>query len=155
MTAFQDSFQAEVARLVRKQVKDDQAALKKSDRAQRSEVANLKQEVKALSGQVRSLTKQLEKLAKWVEGQQPVKEPRAPRTSSSAAFDHQALISKRKDLGLTQPQMAQLLGASSISVYKWETGSVQPRAKQLERIQTVLKMGKRQALKQFSEASAE
>lgn len=155
MTAFQDSFQAEVARLVRKQVKDDQAALKKSDRAQRSEVANLKQEVKALSGQVRSLTKQLEKLAKWVEGQQPVKEPREPRTSSSAAFDHQALIFKRKDLGLTQQQMAQLLGASSISVYKWETGSVQPRAKQLERIQAVLKMGKRQALKQFSEAAAE
>ena len=28
MTAFQDSFQAEVARLVRKQVKDDQAAHK-------------------------------------------------------------------------------------------------------------------------------
>ena len=46
MTAFQDSFQAEVARLVRKQVKDDQAALKKSDRAQRSEVANLKQDDK-------------------------------------------------------------------------------------------------------------
>ena len=155
MTAFQDSFQAEVARLVRKQVKDDQAALKKSDRAQRSEVANLKQEVKALSGQVRSLSKQLEKLAKWVEGQQPVKEPRASRPSSSAVFDHQALIAKRKDLGLTQPQMAQLLGASSISVYKWETGSVQPRSKQLERIQAVLKMGKRQALKQLNEAAAE
>ena len=45
MTAFQESFQAEVARLVRKQVKDDQAALKQSDRKQREEVSALKQEV--------------------------------------------------------------------------------------------------------------
>lgn len=62
MTAFQDSFQAEVARLVRKQVKDDQAALKQSDRKQREEVSALKQEVKSLSTQVRSLSKQLAKL---------------------------------------------------------------------------------------------
>ena len=54
MTAFQDSFQAEVARLVRKQVKDDQAALKQSDRKQREEVSALKQEVKSLSTQVGS-----------------------------------------------------------------------------------------------------
>ena len=67
MTAFQDSFQAEVARLVRKQVKDDQAALKQSDRKQREEVSALKQEVKSLSTQVRSLTKQLAKLEALVQ----------------------------------------------------------------------------------------
>ena len=53
------------------------------------------------------------------------------------------LIDKRAALGITQKQMAQLLGASSVSVYKWETGRVHPRAAQLERIAEVLKLGKR------------
>lgn len=55
------------------------------------------------------------------------------------------LIEKRAALGITQKQMAQLLGASSLSVYKWETGHVHPRTAQLERIAEVLKLGKRKA----------
>ena len=152
MTAFQDSFQAEVARLVRKQVKDDQAALKQSDRKQREEVSALKQEVKSLSTQVRSLTKQLAKLEALVQSQVPQKEPRTPRSSSGFVFNHEALIAKRHELGLTQAQMAQLLGVSNLTVYKWETGAVQPRDKKLARLQEVLKMGPRQAQKALSAA---
>ena len=152
MTAFQDSFQAEVARLVRKQVKDDQAALKRSDRKQREEVSALKQEVKSLSTQVRSLTKQLAKLEALVQSQVPQKEPRAPRSSAGFVFDHEALIAKRHELGLTQAQMAQLLGVSSLSAYKWETGAVHPRDSKLGRLQEVLKMGPRQAQKALSAA---
>lgn len=155
MTAFQASFQAEIARLVRKQVKDDQAALKKSDRTQRSEVTALKQEVKALSSQVNQLTKQLDKLAKVVQSQEPVKEPRAPRATGEFVFDHEALIAKRQELGFSRTQMAQLLGVSSLSVYKWETSGVHPRAKQLERVQEVLKMGHRQAMKAIRTTTAE
>ena len=152
MTAFQDSFQAEVARLVRKQVKDDQAALKQSDRKQREEVSALKQEVKSLSTQVRSLTKQLAKLEALVQSQVPQKEPRTPRPSSGFVFNHEALIAKRHELGLTQAQMAQLLGVSNLTAYKWETGDVHPRDKKLARLQEVLKMGPRQAQKALSAA---
>lgn len=151
MTAFQDSFQAEVARLVRKQVKDDQAALKQSDRKQREEVSALKQEVKSLSSQVRSLTKQLAKLEALVPSQVPQKEPRAPRSSAGFVFNHEALIAKRHELGLTQAQMAHLLGVSSLTAYKWETGAVHPRESKLERVQVVLKMGPRQAQKALKE----
>ena len=70
----------------------------------------------------------------------------APKKSKQIPFDAQVLIDKRAALGITQKQMAQLLGASSISVYKWETGHVHPRAAQLERIAEVLKLGKRKAL---------
>ena len=152
MTAFQDSFQAEVARLVRKQVKDDQAALKQSDRKQREEVSALKQEVKSLSTQVRSLTKQLAKLEALVQSQVPQKEPRTPRSSSGFVFNHEALIAKRHELGLTQAQMAQLLGVSNLTAYKWETGAVHPRDSKLGRLQEVLKMGPRQAQKALSAA---
>ena len=51
--------------------------------------------------------------------------------------------------------MAALIGASSLSVYKWETGKVTPRAAQLERLQAVLKMGVREARAQLANASAE
>jgi DNA-binding XRE family transcriptional regulator len=39
--------------------------------------------------------------------------------------------------------MARLIGASSLSVYKWESGKVQPRAAQKEQIAAALKLGKR------------
>ncbi len=70
----------------------------------------------------------------------------APKKSKQIQFDAQVLIDKRAALAITQKQMAQLLGASSLSVYKWETGHVHPRAAQLERIAEVLKLGKRKAL---------
>ena len=152
MTAFQDSFQAEVARQVRKQVKDDQAALKQSDRKQREEVSALKQEVKSLSTQVRSLSKQLAKLEALVQSQLPEKEPRVSRSAAGFVFDHEALIAKRHELGLTQAQMAQLLGVSNLTAYKWETGAVHPRDSKLGRLQEVLKMGPRQAQKALSAA---
>jgi transcriptional regulator with XRE-family HTH domain len=52
-------------------------------------------------------------------------------------------------LGISQAQMATLLGSSQLSVWKWETGKVTPRAAQLERIQAALKLGKRAALAQL------
>ena len=48
-------------------------------------------------------------------------------------------------LWMTQAQMARLIGASALSVYKWESGKVQPRAAQLERILALRKLGKREA----------
>ena len=152
MTAFQDSFQAEVARLVRKQVKDDQAALKQSDRKQREDVSALKQAVKTLNTQMRALTKQVAKLEAMLQSQQPEKEPRVSRSSAGFVFDHEALIAKRHELGLTQAQMAQLLGVSNLTAYKWETGAVHPRDSKLGRLQEVLKMGPRQAQKALSAA---
>jgi DNA-binding transcriptional regulator YiaG len=105
-----------------------------------------------LSTQVRSLTKQLAKLEALVQSQQPEKEPRAPRSSAGFVFDHEALIAKRHELGLTQAQMAQLLGVSNLTAYKWETGAVHPRDSKLGRLQEVLKMGPRQAQKALSAA---
>ena len=99
--------------------------------------------MKSRSTQVRSLTKQLAKLEALVQSQVPQKEPRAPRSSAGFVFNHEALIAKRHELGLTQAQMAQLLGVSNLTAYKWETGAVQPRDKKLARLQEVLKMGPR------------
>jgi DNA-binding XRE family transcriptional regulator len=52
-------------------------------------------------------------------------------------------LAHRTQLGLTQAQMAQLIGASALSVYKWESGKVQPRAAQQAQIAAALQLGKR------------
>ena len=131
MTAFQDSFQAEVARLVRKQVKDDQAALKQSDRKQREEVSSpqARSEVSEHPGALADQA--VGQVGGIVQSQLPQKEPRASRSSAGFVFDHEALIAKRHELGLTQAQMAQLLGVSSLTAYKWETGAVHPATRNL------------------------
>lgn len=140
MTAFSESFRAEVARIARKEVKEDVASLRKAVNTFRSDIAALKREKKALETQVRSLVKVIEKSL----SQAPVNLTEA-RKPNENAFNHEVLIAKRKALGFTKKQMAALIGVSPLSVYKWETGKVAPRAAQLERLQSVLKMGVREA----------
>ena len=64
--------------------------------------------------------------------------PAAERASKSAQVTLANAASLTGD-----PQMATLVEASPLSVYKWESVKVTPRAAQLDRIQAVMKMGKR------------
>lgn len=41
------------------------------------------------------------------------------------------IIARRKELGLTQRSLADLVGLSSVSVLKWENGQNEPRGKNL------------------------
>ena len=156
MTAFSESFRSEVARIARKEIKDDVASLRKAVMAYRSEIAALKRDNKTQAAQIRSMAKAIEKLLSGSEAKAP--KPRPPAETANTAtvtFSHETLIAKREALGFTQKQMAALIGASSLSVYKWETGKVTPRAAQLERLQAVLKMGVREARAQLANASVE
>jgi transcriptional regulator with XRE-family HTH domain len=82
----------------------------------------------------------------------PVQDVEAPvRRGRRFQFKAEALATKREQLGLSQQAMASLLEASTLSIARWEGGKAMPRAKQLERIQVVLKMGKREALAKLQE----
>ena len=144
MTTFSNAFRAEVVRMARKELKPELQGMRKAIASHRSEIAALKREVKALTSQLKATQRQV-KVADTPKAK-VVTEDATPKRSRQIQFNAQALIEKRVALGLTQKQMAQLLGASSPSVYKWETGHVHPRAAQLERIAEVLKLGKRRAL---------
>ena len=52
MSTFANSLKAEIARIARKELKDELAALRKSSSLQRSEIAALTRDVKALSQQL-------------------------------------------------------------------------------------------------------
>ena len=81
----------------------------------------------------------------------------AESTSSASSGDEQALrfragglASHRKRLGLSAADFGRLLGVSSQSIYKWESGEVKPRRGQLTAIATIRKLGKREALARLS-----
>ena len=145
MTTFADTLKKEIARVARKELREEISSLRKSSSTYRSEIAELKRKIKSMESQLRSMGRvQRAVVATVPSAQTPSKRRRA------GMFDAAALLVQRKHLGITQGQMAQLLGASSLSVYKWESGQVTPRAAQLERILAVMKLGKRAASAQLS-----
>lgn len=146
MSTFANSLKSEIARIARKELKDELTALRKSAGHHRSEIAGLKRDLKALQQQYKALAKGVQSAGKQAE-------PNQSARASRGTFDASKLAEYRAHLGVTQAQLAVLLHASSLSVYKWESGKVQPRAAQLERINAVLKVGKRAALRQLETLS--
>jgi DNA-binding XRE family transcriptional regulator len=57
----------------------------------------------------------------------------------------------RAKLGLSAKDYGLLVGASMLSIYKWEDGKVAPRPKNLPRISEILRMGKREAQRKLAE----
>lgn len=152
MTAFSDAFRAEVLRMARKEIKGELGSLRKTVTAQRSEIAALKRDVKDLVSQVKGLHKAAARQAAPGKAQAQDQDAEVPaRQGRRFQFKAEALATKREQLCLSQQAMAALLEASTLSVARWEGGKAMPRAKQLERIQVVLKMGKREALAKLQE----
>jgi DNA-binding transcriptional regulator YiaG len=130
----------EVARIARKEVRDDVAALRKAASAHRSEIAALKRSVRDLQAQLRATQRATARSA-------PVQLEvgASSRPGRKPAFNAERLKAKRQALGISQAQMAALLGISSLSQWKWESGQVTPRASKLVRYFEVMAMGKREA----------
>ncbi|WP_342130933.1 helix-turn-helix domain-containing protein [Hydrogenophaga sp. OTU3427] len=151
MSTFNSSLKSEIARVARKELKDELLALRKTSTAHRSEIAALKRDVKALMMALRATQRSLPKApAAAPDKVKGAPQPRAPKPSA-ADFDSTAFAAQRQALGITQAQMAKLVDASALSVYKWESGKVKPRAAQLERINAMKKLGKRAVAARLAE----
>lgn len=148
MTAFSEAFRAEVLRMARKEIKVELGNLRKTVAMQRSEIAALKRDVKDLVSQVKGLHKAAARQP--APGDALAQDTEAPtRRGRRFQFKAEALAAKREQLGLSQQAMALLLEASTLSVARWEGGKATPRAAQLARIQEVLRMGKRAAVRKL------
>lgn len=137
----------EIARIARKEVREDVMALRKASSTYRSEIAALKRSVKDLQVQLRAAQRTSAR-GSTVQAQ----EGASPRSGRKAMFSAERLKAKRQALGLSQAQMAALLGISTLSQWKWESGQVTPRASTLARYFEVMAMGKREAAKQLEAA---
>lgn len=147
MTTFTNAFRSEVVRMARKELKPELQGMRKALTSHRSEIATLKRELKALTSQLKAAQRSVKASAASVE------EAPAPSRKGGRKwiFKPETLAAKRAELGLTAKDMARLLQASPLSLSKWESGKVNPRAAQLERIHTVLGLGKRKALALLAE----
>ena len=139
MTTFASSLKKEIARVARKELRDEISSLRKGSATYRSEIAELKRKLKSLESQVKALSRST-----------PQAEParKAPRgkPGRKVIFGAAEFLALRQHLGFTQAQMGKLVGTSSVSIYKWENGQVTPRAAQLQKILAIRKIGKREAL---------
>ena len=144
MSNFADSLKSEIARVARKELKSDVLSLRKMAGAQRSEIAALKRQLKSLASHMKSVERQVKSGAsKSTVDTEPVVKP------ARSSFAPATLTNYRAKLGITQVQLARLLGASALSVRRWEAGNVQPRSAQRARIASVVKLGKRLAMAQL------
>ncbi len=148
MTTFADSLKREIARVARKELRDEMAALRKTSLVQRAEIAALKKQVKDMQSQLKRLGKMRAEAAQQAPRAAPVASVEAPRgkPGRKVLFTAERLKTQRARLGLTQEQMARLLGVSSLSIWKWESGGAVPRASRVPKILQLLALGKREAL---------
>jgi DNA-binding transcriptional regulator YiaG len=113
----------------------------------RKNVADLKRQVTELKRLVRDLRKEVGRGS----AQAPVREPEAGETPRIRPTG--PMVRKlRSRLGLTQVELAKLIGVSSLTVSKWESaeGRIMLRNRTLEALATVRGMGKQAAQKKLA-----
>jgi DNA-binding transcriptional regulator YiaG len=119
-------------------VRAETQQLKKSVTPYRSQIAQLKRRIQGLEQQVRRQSRSVGRAAQA--------ETEEDDGGPSLRFSAKGLASQRKRLGLSAANVAKILGVSALSVYKWESGKTRPRARQLEAIASLRRMGKKEAM---------
>lgn len=150
MSNFASLIKSEIARVAKKEIRREIQALKKSSANYRSEIAALKRRISALESALSRQTKLVAKSSAKAAGKSESDDDRG-----AFRFQAKGFSSLRKKLGISAKEMAQLLGVSMLSVYKWETGKTMPRASQLPAIAEVRKLGKREVSKRLEALVAE
>jgi DNA-binding transcriptional regulator YiaG len=126
---------SEISRIARKEIKQQTTALKQSAGSYRRELAALKRRIQALEAELKGVKRGTARPA-------PAAEDTAQ--DAPARIGSKALATLRKRLGLSAADFGRLIGASALSVYKWEQGKARPRAKFLAAIAQVRGLGKRE-----------
>lgn len=134
---------AEIGRLARKEVKLQTEATQRASAQHRGEIASLKRRVQELERLVERLAKQAAKASTA---------PPVEADRSAHRFSAKGLASQRRRLGLSAEDFARLIGASALSIYKWESGRAKPRARFMPAIAAVRSMGKKEAARRLAAA---
>lgn len=128
---------SEIARIARRELRSETEQLKKAASVFRGEIAALKRRVRDLEKELRHLKR---------SGPRKAEASTAGEAEPSLRFSAKGLAGHRKRLGLSAREYGALVGASSLTVYKWEKGEARPRARFLPAIATLRTMGRREAV---------
>ncbi|WP_159604179.1 helix-turn-helix domain-containing protein [Hydrogenophaga sp. PBL-H3] len=159
MTTFAETLKKEIARVARKELREEITALRKLGATQRADISALKKEVNSLQSSLNRLEKiraapsSPGSMAKPSPTAKPTPVTPRGKPGRKVTFTAERLKAQRARLGFTQEQMAQLLGVSGLSIWKWETGGAVPRASRVPQILDRLAMSKRDALALISQSA--
>ena len=126
----------EIARIARRELRSETEQMKKASSSYRAEIAALKRRVQDLEKELRRVKK---------AGPGEAEERTTEDQQSSLRFSAKGLANHRRRLGLSAREVGDLVGASSLAVFKWEKGKARPRARFLPAIAMLRTMGKREA----------
>ena len=135
-------FKAEIARLARKEVRENSEGVKKAVAAHRTEITSLKRRVQALEAMVKQLTKNPGGGAARARPVTP--SDTAGSDSAGLRFRASGMAANRKRLGLSAADFGLLVGATGQSIYAWEAGKAKPRPQALAAIAALRGIGKRE-----------
>jgi len=122
----------EISRLCRREIRRQVGPMRKASAAHRREIAALKRQVQDLDRRAKSLAKRKTSVAvETSSDQRPMR------------FVAKGLSSMRTRLGLSAPELAQLIGVSGQSIYNWEQKKATPRKEQLAQLAGLRSLGKR------------
>lgn len=154
MTTFAESLKREIARVARKELRDEIATLRKNAAGQRLELSSMKKQMRTMQSQLKQFAKVHPRSSMAVKHQDVALIPEATKgkPGRKVVFTAERLKTQRARLGFTQDQMARLLEVSALSIWKWESGGAAPRASRVPQILERLALGKREALALISEA---
>lgn len=138
MTNLSSLLKTEITRLARKELRREIAPLKKALAVQRTDIAKLKKQLRVQALDSKRTTKPSGATAK-----------ESVNVTSPTRFRPGGMKSHREKLKLSAKDYGLLIGASALSVYKWEDGKVKPRPTALSRIAEVRHMGKREATRRL------
>lgn len=136
----------EIARLARKELRRETAALKKAVATYRSEIATLKRRVA-----------DLEKSGARVARRSVAESAPAAAAEDGGKrlrFSATRLKAMRERLGLSGPDFAALIGVSPQTIYNWEAETTRPREAQIAAIAAVRVLGKREIARRLQAQAA-
>lgn len=131
MPNIQKMLNEEIRRLAKKEVKAAMDSL-------RTQVGNLKKQIQ----EQKDLIKQLQKGPAPVSAPSPIEPVPVDEDLKSLRMNGARIKKIRMKCGVTQDQMAQLLGVSRWTIIKWEVGKFGPREEAKAKLVALQKMGK-------------
>ena len=145
MPDFKQTFQDEVRRLARKEIK-----------ALEAKINEQKKTINALTKRVNDLEKKQAAAPAAVKpAAEPVQAVAPAADGRKARFSPKSLVKFRKKYSLSQKALAILLGVTPFTVSHWEIGKNRPRTNQIEAFSALSKLGKRKVLALVAEKAPE
>jgi DNA-binding transcriptional regulator YiaG len=123
----------EIARIARKEIRQEVEALKKADRQRRLQIAQLNKVIRELQQALKHAQRTT----------RPEQAKPSKGETGALRFSPGRLKAQRRKLGLSAEVFGRLVGVSALSVYNWEREKARPSAENLAAIASLRGLGKR------------